>query len=151
MEKRFTVLRIIGTVWKVMAWLQLVIGVIGAIAVLVMGILAQAAIPEALNIPRATSRAFGVGGGIVGFVAVLVGAVVYFLVFYAVGDVLYLLLAIEENTRQTSEQVQWLVQEAPEPAPTYGPPLEAFSPAPVVPPATSPPEESAEARPTDEK
>lgn len=145
MEKRFTVLRIIGTVWKVMAWFQLVLGVMVAVVVLLMGILGRAAIPDAFDMPRGTSWLTSVAGGIVGFMAVLIGAIVYFLVLYAVGELIYLLLAIEENSRQTSEQIQWLLQEAPQPEPIYAPPPAAFSPPPVAPPSTAPPEEPTEA------
>ena len=150
MEKRFTVLRIIGTVWKVLAWFELVIGVIMAVMVLLMGILGRAVIPRALDVPGGASWLFSVAGGILGFIAVLIGTIIYFVLLYAVGELVYLLLAIEENTRLTSQQVQWLVQETPEPDAVYAPPAPgAYSPPPTAPPSTPPAEEPEEAGPTD--
>jgi len=45
--------------------------------------------------------AVSVVGSIVSFITVLVGSIFYFLMLYAIGELIYLLLAIERNTRQT--------------------------------------------------
>jgi hypothetical protein len=38
-EKKFRVLRIIGTIWKIMAWIALIVGVLSAIGILLTSIL----------------------------------------------------------------------------------------------------------------
>ena len=80
MEKKFKLLRTFGVVFKVLAWAALVIGAIGTVGVLVTG-----GTPEA---PRAMS-----------IVILIVGAL-YFVIFWTVGEVVKLLLAIEEQTRK---------------------------------------------------
>ncbi|MGQ9598314.1 MAG: hypothetical protein ACUVWZ_02750 [Anaerolineae bacterium] len=97
MEKRFTALRIIGTVLKVLAWVILVFGVIGAIITLLAGV--------SLGGPRelpGLGRTEGLLGGLAMFFVVLISAIVGFLFYYAAGEAVYLLLAIEENTRRTA-------------------------------------------------
>ena len=98
MERKFTALRIIGTTWKVLAWIALVVGVLAAVGVLLMGILGGPRMPRHIPVPTRSSWAAGVAGGIVGFVAVLIATIIYFLLMYAVGELLYLALSIEENT-----------------------------------------------------
>lgn len=97
MEKRFTALRIIGTVLKVLAWVILVFGVIGAILMLLagLGLGGQQELPG-------LGRTGGLLGGLAMFLAVLISAIVAFLFYYAAGEAVYLLLAIEENTRRTA-------------------------------------------------
>ena len=109
MEKRFRVLRVIGTLWKVFAWIELIIGILAAFGVLLMGILGSGSFLLQFLGERANMipGAMGLVSSIVAFIALLVGTIVYFLVLYAVGELIYLMLAIEENTRQTQ---QWLQQ-----------------------------------------
>ena len=134
MEKKFKVLRVIGTIWKILAWIVLVVGILSSIGVLLTsifggGILSQFG-QQYGQMPR-TSWVFGLAGGVIGFTISLIATIVNFLLLYAVGELIYLLLAIEENTRQAQ-----LVQAPSAPAaypttpPVYSPPL---------PPAPSPP------------
>ena len=127
METKFKVLRVIGTLWKVLAWIALIVGIVFAVGVLLAGILGA-------GMPRMFLRdygpmmdrmpwAAGLAGGIIGFFAALIGSVVYFLLLYAAGELVYLLLAIEENTRATTQ----LLTPAQEP--------ETFAPPPDAPPA----------------
>ena len=147
MEKKFTVLRIMGTIWKVMAWLELIIGILVAIGFLLMGILGGPMLPAHVPVPARESWAYSVAGGIVGFVAVLIATIIYFLLLYAVGELLYLLLAIEENTRQTAQQMQWAMQEAAVAEPVYAPPPASFSPPPPAPAPAAETEEPPEHAP----
>jgi hypothetical protein len=79
MEKQFRLLRTFSVIFKVLAWACLVIGIVGAIGVLVSG-----GTPE-------TPRVMGP--------VILLVFLGYFLLFYTGGEVIQLLLAIEENTR----------------------------------------------------
>ena len=43
MEKKFRVLRIIGTLWKVLAWIALIGGILSSLGILLTGILGSGA------------------------------------------------------------------------------------------------------------
>ena len=122
MSRQFTALRVVGTILKILAWLFLIVGVLAAIGALVFGF----ALTEQFGIPG-----IDLGGplaGIAGFVVAVVLAVVDFLLFYAMGEAIYLFLCIEENTRRTAYFVQ---QQYTPPAPAYAPPTlpdETFAP-----------------------
>ncbi len=88
MEK-YTFLRRASTIVKVLAWLTLVIGVIGSII-------------------AATSAAFGLGGGFA-FITALLGiiySVVVWVFLMAASEIFILLIDVEENTRKASEAKQ---------------------------------------------
>jgi hypothetical protein len=96
MDRRFTALRIIGTIFKILAWISLIFGLLGAIGLLVLGFILS------------SSQAFfglDLGGpmaGIAMFVVILVISIFSFLSLYAIGESIYLFLSIEENTRRTA-------------------------------------------------
>jgi hypothetical protein len=112
MEKRFTVLRVMGNIWKIIAWVELVVGVIVSIALLVIGSNIGGSLARALPTATVPFKSYGTTAGVVGFVASLVMTIVYFLLMYGLGEMLYLLIGIEENTRQTATQVQSLAEKA---------------------------------------
>ena len=100
MERRFTALRIIGTVLKIIAWLMLILGILAAIGLLIFGF----TLNDTLGI-----SGLDVGGplaGIASFVVILVVAIIQFLTFYAGGEFIYLFLSVEENTRRTAYFIQ---------------------------------------------
>ncbi len=104
MERKFRVLRIVATIVKVIAWIVLVVGVLGGCGTLVLGLLAGS------SGPRGGGAEFGplaglLGGAVSGLV-VIVLALIYFLFLYAYGELIYLLLALEENTRLTAERLK---------------------------------------------
>lgn len=101
METKFRALRIVGTLWKVLAWIALVAGILTAILILVAGVLGTGGVilREFGGDPSLVAGAAGVVTGLVGFVVTLIGALIYFLGLYAMGELVFLLLAIEENTR----------------------------------------------------
>ena len=101
MEKKFRALRIIGTVFKILAWITLALGVLAALGVLVSGVMGGAVLS-----PQASRMMGGMMGrllgGIVGGLLTLIASVIYFMVLYAAGEFIYLGLAVEENTRETT-------------------------------------------------
>ncbi len=122
MSRQFTALRVVGTILKIVAWLFLIVGVLAAIGALVFGF----ALNERIGIPGIDFG--GPLAGIAGFVVAVIIAVVDFLLFYAMGEAVYLFLCIEENTRRTAYFVQ---QQYAPPAPAYAPPAppdEAYAP-----------------------
>jgi len=101
MEKKFRALRIIGTVFKILAWITLAMGVLAALVVLVSGVMGGAVLgPEARHMMGGMMG--GLLGGIVGGLLTLIISVIYFMALYAAGEFIYLGLAVEENTRETT-------------------------------------------------
>jgi hypothetical protein len=108
--KRFGVLRFFGTLLKVIAWIVLVVSVLVAIGAvvfsssdLVTGLLGQ-------SLPPGTET-LAAGGGIVVGIMLLIGGLLYFLVFYVAGESIHLQLAVEENTRLTAALLLRMHQE----------------------------------------
>lgn len=84
--------------FKVLAWLFLALGIIGAGVLLAGG--AGAAVPYQLEQFTILNE---VGAAIV----TLLAGVALFLILFTIGGVTTVLLAIEENTRTTTDQVGW--------------------------------------------
>ena len=103
MRKKFGVLRVVAAIYRVLAWIILVIGVLGA-----CGILAISVSPGLIGIQNVDLLGLGVGGLVGGLVAGLGAiffAIIYFLLLYAFGELISLLIALEENTRLTAERL----------------------------------------------
>ncbi|HID89663.1 MAG TPA: hypothetical protein EYP52_08150 [Anaerolineae bacterium] len=123
MEKRFRVLRIIGTLYKVLAWIALVGGILAAFGVLLVSLIGGVSMPRGAGFPRFGGALAGVGG----FLVSLLMAVIYFIAFYGIGELIYLFIAIEENTREmalwvrsqqaSAAQVTWQGATPPPPPP----------------------------------
>jgi hypothetical protein len=124
-ERKFRILRIIGTIWKVLAWVTLIGGVLSSIGILVVGLLGSGGLilRQFGQDPAVMPGAMSALSGIVGFTLALATTVIYFLSLYAVGELVYLLLAVEENTRQAANTLRQLVPteathpETPPPSP----------------------------------
>ena len=98
MEKRFRALRIIGTIFKVLAWIVLVAGLLLALIYFVSIVIGGAAVSRNDLSPLLASGIFAI---LIAFL-VLFAAIVEFLMLYAIGESIFLALAIEENTRESS-------------------------------------------------
>lgn len=138
MEKRFTILRFVGNAWKVLAWIVLGGGLLASIGVFLASILGGEMLrqfAEAWGFSGAFWASFV--GGIVGLIVGGILSLLYFLLLYAVGELIFLLLTIEENTRMMAFANQ------PRPAPVaYSPPRPTYTPPPPpspVPTQTPPP------------
>ena len=97
--KRFGVLRFIGNLLKIVAWILLVLSVVGAIAVAIAG---TTLVPFFSGALPGTADVLAAGGGIVAGVAMLFLGLIYFLLFYGLGEGIQMQLATEENTRLTA-------------------------------------------------
>jgi len=124
MEKKFRILRIIGTLWKVLAWIVLVGGILSSLGILLAGVLGSGGFIFRLfeQETGVVPGALGIVSSIFGFVVALGLTIIYFLILYAVGELIYLLLAIEENTRKTMSAVQRTARGEIEQGPTPTPP-----------------------------
>ena len=98
--QRFGVLRLIGTLLKVMAWIVLISSILLALAVGLAGPIARQFLGDAGLQPDLLVLG-SAGGTIAGVLLMLIGVVI-FLSFYAAGESIFLQLAIEENTRMTA-------------------------------------------------
>lgn len=98
--KRFGVLRLVGTLLKVIAWIVLILSILGAIGLGLVGSNLQLQLPvTALPIDPAQ---MGPLGGILAGIGLLLFGLIYFLLLYASGESIHLQLAVEENTRLTA-------------------------------------------------
>jgi hypothetical protein len=93
MEKKFTILRVIGTLYKIAG----VLVALATVLFVVLEIIGVAALNQYLQV--------GVSGPVVVFLWVIItilGGGLSALGIYAVGEALYLLISLEENTRFTA-------------------------------------------------
>lgn len=114
MDRRFMALRVIGTVFKILAWVSLILGLITAVGMLILGFTLSGQ-PGLLGLNLGGSLA-----GIAMFVVFLIIAVFSFLILYAIGESVYLFLSIEESARRTAylTQQQYTSYQAPYPPPS---------------------------------
>jgi hypothetical protein len=103
MERRYGVLRIIATIYKILGIFVGIGTVLGAVGFCALGMLGNAALS---NFSSGQNSPGGVVGGFLGGVVVLIVGAVYTLTLYALGDGISLLLALEENTRLTATLLQ---------------------------------------------
>ncbi len=104
MQQKFRVLRIVAVIWKVLAWLVLVLSILGGCGTLAMGLLAGG------GASARSSDMLGLGlGALSGVVTALIAiffGVLYFVFLYAFAELVDVMLALEENTRATAEQLK---------------------------------------------
>jgi hypothetical protein len=100
--KRFDILRFFSGLLKVLAWINLVIAILAAIGIALaggqMGTFLQLAGEQYAPLASTIAGA----GGIILAIFVLLGGLLYFVLFYALGEMIALQIAIEENTRLTA-------------------------------------------------
>ncbi len=104
MQKKFRILRIVATILKIIAWIVLVLGVLGGCGTLVFGLMAGGASSRG-GVGDFGPLAGALGGAASGLVIIVI-AFLYFVFIYAYGELINLLLALEENTRLTAERLQ---------------------------------------------
>ena len=112
MEKRYRALRLIGTAYKVIGVIALALTVLAALAVCGISTFSGAAIgswAEEYGADQMLGGFLGgaVGGAIAGLLILLYGGAMGAGLF-ALGELVYLLLAVEENTRLTSTVLRQL-------------------------------------------
>lgn len=107
MEKRFKALRFVGTLYKIFG---VVVGV--AMLILALGICAVSVMGGASMADYAREygmrgmEVFGALGGVIISGVVLIAGAVWAISLYAIGEGVYLFIAIEENTRAAALRLQ---------------------------------------------
>ena len=116
MEKHFRVLRFLALLYQILAWVVLVVGIVAAVGVVVVGA-TIGRVPVSL-FPGVPSVPFGGGlvSGIILGLAILIGALLSFVLHYAAGELIHLALAIEHNTRETAYYLRGEAAIPPPPA-----------------------------------
>lgn len=91
--RKYGLLRAVAFILKLLAWLVLALGIVGAIIILTA---LGNVLPQSLNLPA------GIAG--LGSASVLLICVVWFVQLFAFGSILSLLIDIEENTRALASE-----------------------------------------------
>ena len=91
MQTKYRFLRIAATIFKVFGWIVLVVGIIGSIA---MGATIGTQVPE-FGAFGPLYAIFGIVYSVIGWVSLL-----------AFAQILYLLIDLEQNTRETAERLR---------------------------------------------
>jgi hypothetical protein len=103
MEKKFRALRIVSVVFKVLAWVTLVGGILSALGAVVLGVLSVGTMdrmPELRNLMPLMAGGSGIVAGILSALGILASSLVGFVLLYAYAEAIYLAIAIEQNTRE---------------------------------------------------
>jgi len=100
MEKRFLALRVCGTLCKVLAWFFLILGILLSFVALITGLTSNSLL-EWINLPQS-----GILLGVVAFLLLLITSIFLFLGVYSLGELFFLALAVEENTRRAAYLAQ---------------------------------------------
>ncbi|HHY57458.1 MAG TPA: hypothetical protein GYA08_18700 [Chloroflexi bacterium] len=112
--KRFEVLRFMGALFKVFAWITLILAILSAIGIVLLPQIGG--LSELLG-PYAGLAAAAGAGAIVTGLLVLLGGLLNFVMLYALGEIILLQIAVEENTRLTAALLLKMHQDTlPEPA-----------------------------------
>ena len=108
MQRRYRALRIVATVYKVFGLLVGIATVLIVIGMFAMGVFGGAAGHGMGQGGAAFPLMTGIFGGVLGgLIALLYGGIVA-VTLYAIGEAIYLLLALEENTREAAAAVKAL-------------------------------------------
>ncbi len=94
MEKKYKFLRIAATIYKVVAWIVLVVGVISSIAMGIAGTLVGGVVDNS-----------GGGAGVLVAIMGIIYSVVMWIGMLAIAELFYLFMDVEQNTRETSERL----------------------------------------------
>jgi hypothetical protein len=113
--KRFGVLRFIAVVLKVIAWIILVLAVLGGIGVALSQFTNFVQTPSTVDIPIIGPILNLLGASTAGIVLGILSAlsgIVLFIFYYAFAELISMYLAIEENTRLTAALLLRMHQES---------------------------------------
>ncbi len=100
--KRFDILRFFSGLLKVLAWITLVLAILSAIAIALVGAQMGSFLQLAGQQFAPLASSVAGTGGIFLAIFVLLGGLFYFVLLYALGEMIALQIAVEENTRLTA-------------------------------------------------
>ncbi len=117
MEARYSALRTIATIYKVIGYIVLVLTILAALAVCGLSVAGGSAMEALSRDFGGTGIVSGVVGGLIAFVVILIYGGLIAVSLIAFGEGIYLFIAIEENTRKTSLLLENQVRPSTEPPP----------------------------------
>jgi hypothetical protein len=108
MEQRYTALRTVGTIYRVLGIIVGCITILGVIVTCISSVIGGGVLGSLSNQYNYTGASLlsGMFGGLLMGVFFLIYGGVIALTLFAAGEGVYLLLALEENTRRTAELLQ---------------------------------------------
>lgn len=111
-KKRYRMLRFIATFLKIMAWLTLILSVLGSVGFIAAGVMGSFGLLFPLgNVPTQIDAGTlnvlaGVGSGL----TMLLMGLFYFMILFAASEQIYLQIDTEHNTRATAELLERYLQ-----------------------------------------
>lgn len=101
-EKKFGALRFVSGLFKVLAWIFLILGILGAIGALIVSIIAAGSSAGSSASGLGSILAGGIVTGILAFIGLIIFALIQFVVLMAVSEIYQIFVAVEYNTRETA-------------------------------------------------
>jgi len=117
--KKFRALGLVSLVYKVVAWIILVAGVLFSVVVVVLGaVVGRAGLVSPVLEPLPVISDVGnLWSGLAAGIVLLIGALIGFVLLLATSEIIQLGLAIERNTRETATYLRGESALPPPPAP----------------------------------
>ncbi len=142
MEQRFHALRTIGSIFRVLGYITLVLTIISALAFCGLTVVGGSMIQSASQQFGFDSSGGGFLGGLFGgliggFLILLYGGFISLWVI-AIGELIYLLIGVEENTRKTTYMLENQMNKISPTQPSAITPSKPPATTPTEPPAMSP-------------
>ena len=110
MSKKYKALRLVGTIYKIIGAIILVVSILGAAGSCISGLLGGALLSGLADQINSQFSAAGSGSmavlGIISGFAILLWGLIAGVTTFAAGEGIYLLLDIEENTRLSASLLQ---------------------------------------------
>jgi hypothetical protein len=142
MEQRYHALKTIGSIFRVLGYIALVLTILGALAVCGLSVVSGTAIESfSQQLGGGSSGAgflSGLFGGLIGALLVLLYGGFISLWVLAVGELIYLLIGVEENTRKTNFLIENQMNKLTPATPSAMTPREPPAMTPSEPPAMPP-------------
>ena len=124
MQKKYGILRFVGGFYKVVGIILGVITLFSSLGICLSSILGGSMLSQAAQNSGLPLAAGGIGliGGIIGALISLIFGALGALGMYAVGELISLLISVEENTRYSASQLHSRPPSPVQPAPQVLPP-----------------------------
>jgi len=118
---RYRALRIVATIYRIIGWIVIVVGVLSSCGFAALAVAAPQWFGGAMGYTGYGARA-GMAGGVIGAVMVLVMGLImtalYGITLLALAEAICVFLDIEENTREIARRIRELPGVTPPPAGT---------------------------------
>ncbi len=113
--KRFGMLRFVAALLRVLAWIILILAVLGGVVAALSNFTTVLQQPNLVSIPILGQLLSLLGAGASGIIAGIIAAlsgILFFVLYYALAETISMQLAIEENTRLTAALLLRMHQES---------------------------------------